>query len=526
MGIVYLAHDLEMNRRVAFKVVRPAPQEGEPDSATTPMALSPPTGDSPGAQTFEDLTTRFLQEAWITGGMEHPGIAPVYELGRTKGGIPFYTMRYIRGKRTLAEAFAECKNLDDRLDLLEPFLRVCDTIRYAHSRGVLHRDLKPRNIALGEYGEAIVLDWGLSKVKGQADKTSGIWQSRIQEFRDATDLKTVAGAFGTPGYMAPESLTGAPDATDEQSDVYSLGAILFELLTGKLPFEFSNFMEYVNLALNNEPRPAHERDPAVPEDLSAICARALMLHKEERFKSVDVLAKSVRRWRTEGAKDRAIGELYKKALAEVEAAEGLQGSALLRHVDRASATCGRLLADRPEHHGGLELLGIIKSLRQRGIHEREEAARRKLLHTIGLLLLITLSVAMVFVAISQKDNIGDSGATAEAPVTAGAGANAEIRRLQTELVASKQRESSRRARLGEAYTSLSKSLLDEGRVGAARVAAAYSLTIGDSIAAWTALAHAERKSAWWTSVVQTGTPVNEFAIANELGLMFWVTSGD
>ncbi|MHC4491522.1 MAG: serine/threonine-protein kinase, partial [Planctomycetota bacterium] len=172
MGFVYLALDTELNRRVAFKMVRPDPSASEDTPAPeTPLSLTPPSAldDEEETRSFEELKIRFLQEAWVTGAMEHPGVVPVYELGETAAGIPYYTMRYVKGERTLANAMADAKDLDARLALLEPFLKVCDAIAYAHSRDVVHRDLKPDNIALGNFGEAIVLDWGLSKMEKRPD---------------------------------------------------------------------------------------------------------------------------------------------------------------------------------------------------------------------------------------------------------------------------------------------------------------------------------------------------------------------
>ena len=282
MGIVYLALDTELNRRVAFKMVRPDPNAPRDTPAPdTPLRVTPPSIDvaDDDQRSFEELKIRFLQEAWVTGAMEHPGVVPVYELGKTAAGIPYYTMRYIRGERTLATAIKEAQDLDDRLALLEPFLKVCDAIRYAHARGVVHRDLKPENVALGQFGEAVVLDWGLSKMTARPDVAGSMWRARIDEFRDATDLQTVAGVLGTPGYMAPEAALGRSEEVDEKSDVYSLGALLFEILTGRLPTTFQRFMDYVQKILEEQPPRAHELADGVPVELSEICTCALARNK-------------------------------------------------------------------------------------------------------------------------------------------------------------------------------------------------------------------------------------------------------
>ena len=171
MGVVYLALDSDLDRQVALKIIRPRSPAVPASPAAAPAPLTPRSGGPPAAGTeesesFLQLKERFLREAVVTGLLEHPGVVPVYELGRTEAGVPYYTMRFVRGRRTLRAAIDEAKRLDERLALLEPFLKVCDTLAYAHARGVLHRDLKPENVALGEYGEAIVLDWGLAKVRG------------------------------------------------------------------------------------------------------------------------------------------------------------------------------------------------------------------------------------------------------------------------------------------------------------------------------------------------------------------------
>jgi len=237
MGVVFSARDRDLHRRIAFKTIRTGGDDPE-QTPSSPTELAPPADDP---RAFDSLRARFLQEAWVTAGLEHPGIIPVHELGENERGVPYYTMRYVQGLRTLAQAIEESPSLNVRIELLEPFLKVCDTIRYAHSRGLVHRDLKPDHIALGEFGEVIVLDWGLAKVRGRPDFGRDLLRERIEEYREAGDLRTSASALGTPGYMAPEAARGRTDLVDERSDIFSLGAILYRILTRRLPYPADHF---------------------------------------------------------------------------------------------------------------------------------------------------------------------------------------------------------------------------------------------------------------------------------------------
>ncbi|MHC4934036.1 MAG: serine/threonine-protein kinase, partial [Planctomycetota bacterium] len=470
MGVVYLTLDSELHRRVAFKMVVPDPVRKDEDSTPiTPLAATPPSRqDTESARSFEELKVRFLQEAWITGAMEHPGVVPVYELGETEAGIPYYTMRYVRGERTLANAIKETKDLDARLTLIEPFLKACDTIRYAHSRGVIHRDLKPENIALGEFGEAVVLDWGLSKMQGRPDVSAARWRARIEEFRAASDLKTIAGAMGTPGYMAPEAALGESENVGIRSDVYSLGTILFEILTGRLPYRFKTFVEYAEQALKQDAPLASEVDPAVPAELSRICELALSREKEERFESVDKLASRLRRWQTEGALEREVELLMESAHRELENAGELTGNVLLWHLDRASAACTKVLHIRPGHPDAQELTAEIKRLRMRGIRERERGTRRRVLQIAGVLALAIAAIVTLIVA----SVLNDARADAERAI---AGERLKARRSAAQAAVHRKTAEAAQKRLAGGYAGLADSLLARGRVHAAQLAAAKAL---------------------------------------------------
>ncbi|MHC5010052.1 MAG: WD40 repeat domain-containing serine/threonine protein kinase [Planctomycetota bacterium] len=396
MGIVYRATDTDLNREVAFKVIRP---DGGDGTASTPAALTPPKEGTPDYDAFETLKKRFLQEAWVTGGMAHPGIVPVYELGQTQEGVPYYTMRFIKGKRTLATAIEEAKTIEERLALLDPFLRTCDAISYAHSHGVIHRDLKPSNIALGEFGEVLLIDWGMAKVADHPDVAADKWYERVREFREAEDLRTVATAMGTPGYMSPEAASGRMDDVDARSDIYSLGAVLFKTLTGRLPFEYENYLELLMKLREQEAPSAAEVNPAVPDALADICAKALARDKEDRFADAGQMAQALRSWQQESARRKEVRALMREADTALEGAEGLEGEALLRQLDRVTALCGRVLEHRPRHRRTRRLLESVEATRRQALQDREREIRHREREARRNLVRNGAGVALVVVAI-------------------------------------------------------------------------------------------------------------------------------
>jgi eukaryotic-like serine/threonine-protein kinase len=281
LGKIWVAHDTDLNRDVALKEIK----------ATT--SLSP------------ESWRRFLKEAQITGQLEHPNIVPVYELARRKeDDQPFYTMRFVRGQ-TLRDAIAEfhrrragkpADRLELQRQLLEPFIKVCQAVGYAHSRGVIHRDLKPENVVLGGHGEVVVLDWGLAKVIGEPDEDQKVApELRISVSSDAQAVAT-QGQVGTPAYMAPEQVDANHALVDTRTDVYGLGAILFEILTGHPPASGTTLGEvFSKIRAGNLPR-ARELEPTIASPLDAICAKAMARDREHRYGRAQDVAEDVRRW--------------------------------------------------------------------------------------------------------------------------------------------------------------------------------------------------------------------------------------
>jgi len=258
---------------------------------------------------------QFMQEAQITGQLEHPGIVPVYELIKPGAGRdPFYTMRFVRG-RTLTEA---CIAYHERsqagtatplefLTLLNAFVSVCQTVAYAHSRGIVHRDLKGSNVVLGDFGEVIVLDWGLAKRMADdpdgARRTSTDDDDRLREtWATHCSLPSLMGEIkGTPQYMAPEQAAGRADLIGRWTDVYGLGAILYHILTGRPPFNGPDVASVLRQVVADEPAPPSCLAPATPRGLEAACLRAMAKDPGRRHAAAGDLADEVRQWLAETA---------------------------------------------------------------------------------------------------------------------------------------------------------------------------------------------------------------------------------
>ena len=271
-GRVVEARDRVLKRRVAMKI------HARPD------------GDDE-----ERLFRRFLAEAQVTCQLEHPNIMPVYDMGKREDGSLYYTMLYIdhdslkdvlAGLRGRQKAYVEEYTLLRLIDVLK---QVAQAMDYAHARGVIHRDLKPGNIMLGEFGEVLVTDWGLAKVMGDGVSTE------LSERGD--DIVEEGQTLGTPAYMAPEQVRGRHDEVDEQSEVYALGTILYEILTLQTPFGGKSPVETMWSVLESELVRPYARSShdlwEVPEDLEKICLRAMERDKSERYATVNKFLESL-----------------------------------------------------------------------------------------------------------------------------------------------------------------------------------------------------------------------------------------
>lgn len=244
-----------------------------------------------------DQVERFIEEAQATGQLEHPNIVPIYDVGQLPGGGLYYTMKRVRS-RSLRDALDGLREDDEstvdefgQTRLLSIFLKVALAIHYAHVRGVIHRDLKPENIMLGDYGEVHVMDWGLARVK-----QDGVMTER--GLRRRTEVPAGPQTVGTPAYMPPEQAQGRLDEVDERSDVYSLGVILYEMLTLRQPSTRTTVMETL-MAVITDPIPPPRRiapDRDIPEDLERIVMRALEKEPGKRWQSAKSLHDAVEKF--------------------------------------------------------------------------------------------------------------------------------------------------------------------------------------------------------------------------------------
>jgi serine/threonine-protein kinase len=283
LGEVFVARDQELQREVAVKEMQ-ASHADDPDSRK-----------------------RFMLEAEITGSLEHPGIVPVYGLGQYADGRPFYAMRFIQGEN-LRDAIARFHKDDtpgrdpgerslSLRQLLTRFVAVCNTVAYAHSRGILHRDLKPSNILLGKFGETLVVDWGLAKAMGsRTDEVQDKAELLFQPALGDPQLTQPGIAVGTPAYMSPEQATGQTSQLGPASDIYSLGATLYTLVTGQIPFAGSDKYAVLDKVRRGEWQSPRAVKPNVPPALEAVCQKAMALAPAERYATALDLAADVEHW--------------------------------------------------------------------------------------------------------------------------------------------------------------------------------------------------------------------------------------
>jgi eukaryotic-like serine/threonine-protein kinase len=343
MGRVLEARDLRLGRDVAIKELLPKNR---------------------------DASRRFEREARITARLQHPSIIHVYEAGVWPGGEPFYAMPKVAG-RSLDKVVAEKHSFAERLALLPHVIAVADALAYAHNENIIHRDLKPANVLVGEFGETVVIDWGLAKDLGAASDPK---ESMQLQLRASAEQTANGGVVGTPAYMAPEQARG--DAVDQRADVYALGALLYKVLAGAPPYRPANAKDVLELVKTTPPTPLRELVPDTPSELVAIVDKAMARDRDDRYFTASALAQDLKRFETGqlvAAHRYTIGELLRRSLrrhritvaigAMALVALALGGSLSVQRivsekqraeVERSRAQAGRV--QLLEEHGRAELL--------------------------------------------------------------------------------------------------------------------------------------------------------------------------
>jgi len=300
MGAILRVWDEDLRRHLAMKVVLgSAKSAGEPGTSAVDGRV----------------LARFLEEAQVTGQLDHPGIVPVHELGLDAEGRVYFTMKLVKGRDLKAIfdlVFRSAENWN-QTRALGVILKACEAMAYAHKKGVIHRDLKPANVMVGNFGEVFVMDWGLARVLGRKDahdirlapefttSLASVKTQRRDDREEAADspIMTMDGdVMGTPAYMPPEQAQGEIDKLSSRSDVYSIGAMLYHLLAKQMPYVSPNARisnrTVLAMVLNGPPKPVTEINKHVPAELVAICEKAMARKAGDRYPDTLALAEDLR----------------------------------------------------------------------------------------------------------------------------------------------------------------------------------------------------------------------------------------
>ncbi len=386
MGVVYSARQSAIARTVAVKMLK---KKDADDAAQR---------------------EKFISEAVVTGELDHPNIVPIYDLGSNDSGALFYSMKRVKG--TPWDEVQHEKSLDENLSIL---LRVADAVAFAHDNGVIHRDLKPENIMLGDYGEVLVMDWGLARISPDFPNAASVSQSDVMG--------------GTPAYMSPEMATGPIELVTPASDVYLLGAMLYEIVTGKTPHTGKTVMACLMAAAKNQIPPVEH-----PNELSDIALKAMATKPADRYQTVQEFQAAVRQYQShsesilltdsaeknlKAAKANVDYDLFSRVMYGLEEALALWNDntrARTLHsnarTEYASAALKRgdfelgmtlLDADNVEHRPLLEKLQA--GLRERASRGRRLALLKKMVAALLLAVVGVVSVAFVFVRAERDEAI-------------------------------------------------------------------------------------------------------------------------
>lgn len=376
MGRILLVHDQSIGRDVALKELLPSDEEAP---GSTPERHS-------GA-----AVARFLREARLTGQLEHPGIVPVYEVGQRAGGALYYTMKLVRGK-TLRGVLEETDSLDQRMKLLPHIVDLCQAMAYAHSRGVIHRDLKPDNVMIGEFGETVVIDWGIAKTRGPGatpGDSAKYPEGPQMATEDAHIIKTMNGVvMGTPAYMSPEQALGDLACVDERSDVYALGAVLYEVLTGEPPFTGENSREVLLKVQTESPSPPRRLEHRIPRELAVICERALARDPADRFASAKDMAEALQSF--------VSGRVFGARQARVSFLTGVYGFGAALMAGGLGILASSYQSQIPASVRVAVLCGIVVALYAGGVYFDRNRGHHRVGNTLTLLGALMMGAGLFF----------------------------------------------------------------------------------------------------------------------------------
>jgi eukaryotic-like serine/threonine-protein kinase len=391
MGDVWLATDRRIGREVAIKIARP--------------------------EDAEDVA-RFLREARVQGQLDHPAVVPVHDVGAREDGNAFFTMKRVRGD-TLASIITRLGAADEETlrrfgprKLLTAFLSACHAVEVAHARGLVHRDLKPGNIMLGDHGEVYVLDWGLAKIKGSADEPMSAPSSPRLPPDLRSDL-TVAGQFlGTPGYMSPEQARG--EVVDARADIFSLGATLFEVITYEPLVPRGETQEVLQSTVAGVDARASLRAPGVAPELEEVCIRATAARPADRYATVAEMREAIEHF-LDGDRDlerrRTLADSF-TAQATIEASGADRPETGADHSRAAALSLlGRALALDPSHAAaqGLLMQLLVQTPKhvppevEHAVRAAETQAYTAVATAGAWIYLLWLPIALVLVWMGVKD---------------------------------------------------------------------------------------------------------------------------
>jgi len=332
MGEIRRVRDVSLNRDLAMKILHPS------------------------LVAHDVAVNRFLEEAQATAQLQHPSIVPVHDIGTLPDGRLWFTMKEVRGQ-TLDAVVRQVHAASDGhwrptadgwtfKRLVAAFLQVCHAMAYAHERGVLHRDLKPQNVMVGSLGQTYVLDWGLAKVLGASQdhkpphpNAPGSTEAPVVSARPTAHQTRLGSIAGTPAYMAPEQARGETDQIDARTDVYALGSILYEILTGEAPYDDDDSYEVLARVLAGPPPAVRSTRRLLPPELVATCERAMAREQADRFASAHDLAAEIEAWLDGARKREQALQITERALTAVDDA-----SALIARADALEAEGDTLLA--------------------------------------------------------------------------------------------------------------------------------------------------------------------------------------